>query len=97
MQSSRGFTGVLRFCAAMQQVSACYLQDVAAAAGLRSLEKRIETVPVAVHEFLQGGGVPAAVTILVSEPIQAQLRDVTVSLLTIVLRKQPQAAAKAFL
>ena len=72
-------------------------QDSAAAAGLRVLEKRVEAVPVAVYEFLQAGGVPAAVTIITSEPVHMELREAAVSLLIAVARKQPQALSLAFL
>lgn len=71
-------------------------QDSAAAAGLRALEKRVESVPVAVYEFLQAGGVPAAVTIITSEPVAPELRDAAISLLSAVARKQPQAMSLAF-
>ncbi|BDA45178.1 probable Ankyrin repeat and sterile alpha motif domain-containing protein at N-terminal half [Coccomyxa sp. Obi] len=70
--------------------------DSAAAAGLRALEKRVESVPVAVYEFLQAGGVPAAVTIITSEPVAPELRDAAISLLSAVARKQPQAMSLAF-
>lgn len=72
-------------------------QDNEAAAGLRALEKRVEAVPVAVYEFLQAGGVPAAVTIITSEPVHVELRDAAISLLVAVARKQPQAMFLAFM
>jgi hypothetical protein len=71
-------------------------QDSAAAAGLRALEKRVEAVPVAVYEFLQAGGVPAAITIITSEPVHMELREAAISLLIAVARKQPQALSLAF-
>ncbi|KAK9908264.1 hypothetical protein WJX75_005082 [Coccomyxa subellipsoidea] len=70
--------------------------DSAAAAGLRALEKRVEAVPVAVYEFLQAGGVPAAITIITSEPVHMELREAAISLLIAVARKQPQALSLAF-
>lgn len=73
------------------------LQDTAAAAGLRALQRRINLVPVAVHEFLQAGGVSASVTILCSQPLHEDLRDAAVTLLQAVLQKLPCDASAAFL
>ena len=73
------------------------LQDSAAAAGLRALQKRIHIVPVAVHEFLQSGGMSAAVTILCSQPLHAELRDAAIALMQAVLQKLPSDASQAFL
>lgn len=56
----------------------------------------MEAVPVAVYEFLQAGGVPAAVTIITSEPVHMELREAAISLLIAVARKQPQALSLAF-
>ncbi|CAL5230097.1 g13555 [Coccomyxa viridis] len=71
--------------------------DLDAAAGLRALQKRIHLVPGAVHEFLQAGGISAAVTILCSQPLHANLRDAAVTLLQAVLQKLPDEASSAFM
>ena len=80
------------------EMSLVYLtQDLDAAAGLRALQKRIHLVPGAVHDFLQAGGISAAVTILCSQPLHAELRDAAVTLLQAVLQRLPAEASAAFL
>ena len=73
------------------------MQDLDAAAGLRALQKRVHLVPGAVHEILQAGGISAAVTILCSQPLHADLRDAAVTLLQAVLQRLPAEASSAFL
>lgn len=74
-----------------------HTQDLDAAVGLRVLHKRMHLVPGAVHEFLQAGGISAAVTILCSQPLHADLRDAAVTLLQAVLQRQPAEASSDFL
>ena len=85
------------FTTAATSYSDWVLQDSAAAAGVRALHKRIHLSPSAVHEFLQAGGVSAAVTILSSQLLHEELRDAAVSLLQAVLLKLPGDASTAFL
>ena len=82
---------------ALQMSLVHLMQDLDAAAGLRALQKRIHLVPGAVHDFLQAGGISAAVTILCSQPLHADLRDAAVTLLQAVLQRLPAEASAAFL
>ncbi len=72
------------------------LQDGAAAAGVRALHQRIHLSPSAVHDFLQAGGISAAVTILSSQLLHTDLQDAAVALLQAVLLKLPGDASAAF-
>lgn len=73
------------------------LQDSDAAADLRALLKRSHLTPGGVHEFLQAGGISAAVTVLCSQPLHADLRDAAVTLLQAVLQRLPDEASLAFM